>query len=77
MLEAFSTAIYGPATQLSYLVGKPLDQAIYMIASLTTLFVSLMLYQIKGENKKKIFSLITGLSINLYVFGLSASASIF
>ena len=75
MLEAVEETVYGSAVFIADLIGKPLDQAIYMIASVATLIVSLILYQIQAEIKKKAFSLTAGLLINFYVFGTSAFAS--
>jgi hypothetical protein len=47
-----------------------------MVASFTTLFVCLRLYTIQGEYQKKSFSLFWGLTINFYVFGITALASL-
>ena len=68
--------MYLPAQTIADALERPLDQAVYMLGSTTVLLVCLILYRIQGEKKKKTWSLITGILIHFYVFGVSSFASL-
>jgi D-alanyl-lipoteichoic acid acyltransferase DltB (MBOAT superfamily) len=75
-VQAFTDAIYHPATLLAEALDKPSDQAIYFVASFASIASSFALKQIQAETYKKVFCLAAGLTINFYVFGISALASL-
>lgn len=76
-LTPFSEVVYALPTQIANVLNKPLDQSVYLVGSFTSIVCSFILKEIKDETTKKLFSLITGLSIHFFVFGISAFASIF
>jgi len=47
-----------------------------MTGSTAVLLVCLILYRIEGEKQKKTWSLITGITIHFYVFGVTSFASL-
>ncbi len=75
-IKPYSNLIYQPAVFLATALDKPTDQAVYFVASFASIICSFVLKQIQNETYKKVFCLAAGLSINFYVFGISALASL-
>ena len=75
-VRPFSDKIYVFPTFLAQKLNKPIDQAVYFVASFVAIGCCLILKQIRGETSKKIFSTVLGMAIHFYVFGMSAFASV-
>lgn len=66
---------YIPTKLVSEFLGKPMDQSAYLVASVVAILSSFMLKEIKNETTKRTFSIVMGMSINFFVFGISALTS--
>lgn len=58
-------------------LGKPIDQAVYLFASFISIACAFICKEIKHESTKRTFSIITGMAINFFVFGVGALSSVF
>jgi len=75
-LQPLNENIYALPAFMSLKLNKPIDQGVYLVASLVAISCCLILKQVQGETAKKGFSIITGTAIHFYVFGISAFASV-
>jgi hypothetical protein len=64
-----------PPQLVADFLGKPMDQSVYLVASVAAILFSFILKEIKNETAKRTFSIVTGMSINFFVFGISALVS--
>jgi len=75
--QEYNEYIYAAPRKFSSLLNKPIDQTIYLTASLIVITLCFVLKQIKGELYKKMFSVVIGTLIHFYVFGVAAYATVF
>lgn len=77
-MKPLSDVLYAPVDIVAEVMDRPADQVIYMLASVVALLSCFTLKGMEGRSAttRKLFSLLTGLFIHYYVFGLSGLASI-
>lgn len=71
-LRPFSDTIYYLPEQTGKALKKDMEQAVYFYASFLAIFCSFVLKGIREEKNKRIFSIVTGMTINFFVFGITA-----
>lgn len=76
-MTPISSAVYSVPQALADTLGKPVDQANYLFGSFAAIFACFVLKEIKHEGTKQMFSIVMGMSIHFFVFGMSAFASFF
>jgi len=75
-LEQYNDQIYALPYYLSENLGRPKDQAVYFVASISAIICCFILKGIQGETYKKLFSLFVGTWIHFFVFGTTGFATV-
>jgi len=75
-IQPFSDTVYTVPGVIADVLDRPMDQAVYLVASLIAIICSFIVKEIKHESTKRAFSIVTGMSISFFVFGIAALASV-